>query len=47
MASSLGQLFQGMDWIYCIISEETAFAEKAKIRVCVLLPSLEVTTFKY
>lgn len=47
MASSHDQLFQGMDWIYCIISKEISFSERAKITFCVVLPSLQVTTFKY
>lgn len=47
MASSHNQLFQGMDGIYSTISEEISFSERAKITFCVILPSIEVTTFKY
>lgn len=46
MASSHDQHFQGIDWIYCIISEEISSSERAKITFCAMLPSLEVTTFK-
>lgn len=47
MASSHDQLLQGLGWIYCIISEEVSFSERAGIMFSVMLPSPEVTTLKY
>ena len=47
MASNHDQLLRGMDWIYCIISEEAFFSERAKMTFCVMWPSLEAPPLKY